>query len=196
MEMPGKIIEMGLLPNTPFRILNQAPFGEEPLFQIPAEHKNKVEEIVQETGDKNLYKAWFQLSSARKYISGEHHVFQKGTNIEAKRIVPKRLQTQETLRRYDNIEKIINKVRSKRTILKDLLTEKLDRLLSVFFLAEYPKGWIEDLFTWASSLAANYLPEGPLNSLIAEGVLPGIGGIVVFAPQIGILMYFLYIMEE
>ena len=83
-------------------------------------------------------------------------------------------------------------------MLKDLLTEKLDRLMvhkfwgyvlflvvllvifqSVFFLAEYPKGWIEDLFTWFSSLAATYLPEGPLNSLIAEGVLPGIGGIVV-----------------
>ncbi|MCV5003833.1 ferrous iron transport protein B, partial [Escherichia coli] len=62
--------------------------------------------------------------------------------------------------------------------------------------AEYPKGWIEDLFTWFSTLAAENLPEGPLNSLVAEGILPGIGGIVVFAPQIGILMYFLYIMED
>ncbi|MCT3727797.1 ferrous iron transporter B [Elizabethkingia anophelis] len=195
--------------------LNKFTVAEEPLFQVPAEHKSKVEEIAQKTGDKNLYKAWFQLSSTRKYVSGQHHVFQNDTNTQIKGVVPKRLQTQETLRRYDNIDQIIEKVRSKRTMLKDLLTEKLDRLMvhkfwgyvlflvvllvifqSVFFLAEYPKGWIEDLFTWFSSLAATYLPEGPLNSLIAEGVLPGIGGIVVFAPQIGILMYFLYIMED
>jgi ferrous iron transport protein B len=116
-------------------------------------------------------------------ISGQHHVFQNDTNTEVKGVVPKRLQTQETLRRYDNIDQIIDKVRSKRTMLKDLLTEKLDRLMVhkfwgyVLFLVvlliifrvysfwQNIQGWIEDLFTWFSTLAATYLPEGPLNSL-------------------------------
>ncbi|AIL43788.1 ferrous iron transport protein A [Elizabethkingia anophelis] len=41
MEMPGKIIEMGLLPNTPFRILYQAPFGG-PLYVEYGEERSKV----------------------------------------------------------------------------------------------------------------------------------------------------------
>lgn len=191
--------------------LRKFTVAEKPLFQIPSEHKAKVEDVSQKSGETNLYRAWFQLSSTRKLKNGGAEI----TAADSKNVVPKRLQTQETLRRYENIDQIIDKVRSKRTLFKDLLTEKLDRLMvhkfwgyvlflvvlliifqSVFFLAEYPKGWIEDLFTWFSTLAAENLPEGPLNSLVAEGILPGIGGIVVFAPQIGILMYFLYIMED
>lgn len=41
MEMPGKIIEMGLLPNTTFRILYQAPFGG-PLYVEYGEERSKV----------------------------------------------------------------------------------------------------------------------------------------------------------
>ena len=98
-------------------------------FQVPAEHKSKIEEIVQKQAIRTCIKHGSSFSSTRKYVSGQHHVFQNDTNTEIKGIVPKRLQTQETLRRYDNIDQIIDKVRSKRTMLKDLLTEKLDRLM-------------------------------------------------------------------
>jgi ferrous iron transport protein B len=67
---------------------------------------------------------------------------------------------------------------------------------SVFFLAEYPMTWIEDFFTWLSAFSAEHLPEGPINSLVSSGIIPGIGGILVFAPQIGILLYFLYLLED
>ncbi len=66
----------------------------------------------------------------------------------------------------------------------------------VFFMAEYPMNWIDSAFVWLSSYAGNVLPEGPLNSLIADGVIPGLGGIIIFAPQIGILLYFLYLLED
>ncbi len=67
---------------------------------------------------------------------------------------------------------------------------------SVFFLAEYPMSWIEDTFSWLAAFTSEHLPEGPVNSLISNGIVPGIGGIVVFAPQIGILLYFLYLLED
>jgi len=181
-----------------------------PTFQIPIEHKNTVQEFAEANNIKNLYKAWFQISSNWNFEQSEINK----THL-AKKNIPKRLQIQETLRRYDNIEKIINKVRNKKSNLKDLITEKLDKIVvhkfwgyiiffivllvifqCVFFLADYPMSWIEDFFAWMSELSSNNIPEGPLNSLISDGILPGIGGIIVFAPQIGILMYFLYIMED
>ena len=134
---------------------------------------------------------------------------------QVKCLVPKRLQTQETIRRYQNIDKIISKVLSKKIQFKELLTEKLDKVLvhqfwgyiifgaillfifqSVFFLAEYPMNWISDFFLLLSTTANTYLPEGPINSLVANGIIPGLGGIMVFAPQIGILLYFLYLLED
>ena len=134
---------------------------------------------------------------------------------EIKCLVPKRLQTQETIRRYQNIDRIITKVLSKKPNFKELLTEKLDKILvhqfwgyvvfafilliifqSVFFLAEYPMNWISDAFFWMSSFTSEHLPAGPLNSLISNGIIPGIGGIAMFAPQIGILLYFLYLLED
>jgi Fe2+ transport system protein B len=123
----------------------------------------------------------------------------------------KRLQVQETVRRYQNADKILSDVISKKPQFKELLTEKLDKVLvhkfwgyvvfllilliifqSVFFLAEYPMNWIDSFFSWLTAFTSEHLPEGPVNSLISNGIIPGIGGIVVFAPQIGILLYFLY----
>ena len=56
--------------------------------------------------------------------------------------------------------------------------------------------WIEGAFSWLSDFSGENLPEGPINSLISNGIVPGIGGIVIFAPQIGILLYFLYLLED
>lgn len=47
-----------------------------------------------------------------------------------------------------------------------------------------------------SAWAADTLPAGPINSLVADGIIPGIGGVVIFVPQIAILFLFLSIMEE
>jgi ferrous iron transport protein B len=75
------------------------------------------------------------------------------------------------------------------------LIDFINHFQSVFFLAEYPMNWI-DSFSPGYSFYIGHLPEGPINSLISNGIIPGIGGIVVFAPQIGILLYFLYLLED
>ena len=51
-------------------------------------------------------------------------------------------------------------------------------------------------FAKLSSFLADVLPPGPLTSLLTEGIIPGIGGIVIFIPQIAILFAFLSILEE
>lgn len=183
-------------------------------FDIPTEHKGLVFKILAETKEENQYKVWTLLSSDT-YLGKLETVHEQLNNDEVKCLVPKRLQTQETIRRYQEIDKIISKVLSKKPQFKELLTEKLDKVLvhpiwgyvifglilliifqSVFFLAEYPMNWISDFFLWLSGFANEYLPAGPINSLIANGIIPGVGGIMVFAPQIGILLYFLYLLED
>ncbi len=67
---------------------------------------------------------------------------------------------------------------------------------SVFFLAELPRQWIESAFislgTWMGSL----LPQGPINGLVVNGVLPGLSGVLMFLPQIAFLFFFLILLED
>jgi ferrous iron transport protein B len=187
---------------------------EKPSFEIPAEHKDFLNKVSAHNQFGNDYKAWMSISMGadlEKLNSATDLI----TDSEAKSMVPKRLQVQEVVRRYQNIDKILSNVISKKPQFKELLTEKLDKILvhpilgyvvfigilliifnSVFFLAEYPMNWIDEFFAWLSAFSKENLPEGPINSLISDGIVPGLGGIIIFAPQIGILLYFLYLLED
>ncbi|WP_160139058.1 ferrous iron transport protein B [Chryseobacterium sp. c4a] len=183
-------------------------------FETPNEHKDFIQKLISHKGFENEYKAWMSISMGTDLGKLESVMDQIGDS-ESKSLVPKRLQVQETVRRYQNVDKILENVISKQPQFKELLTEKLDKVLvhkfwgyvvfmlilliifqSVFFLAEYPMNWIESFFSWLSTFTKEHLPDGPVNSLISNGIVPGIGGIVVFAPQIGILLYFLYLLED
>lgn len=193
---------------------NQFKKSSQSSFEIPIEQRGLVHKIAENTKDHNLYKIW-TLLAADTYLGKIERINEIISQEDAKCNVPKRLQIQETVRRYQNIDKIISETTEKTPQKKQLLTEKLDRILvhpiwgylvfllilliifqSVFFLAEYPMNWIEGAFSWLSDFSGENLPEGPINSLISNGIVPGIGGIVIFAPQIGILLYFLYLLED
>ncbi|WP_223557857.1 ferrous iron transport protein B [Chryseobacterium lathyri] len=183
-------------------------------FETPNEHKDFIQKIAAHKGLDNEYKAWMSISLGSD-LGRIESIKDLLNQPDSKSLVPKRLQVQETVRRYQSVDKILADVISKKAQFKELLTEKLDKVLvhkfwgyvvflfilliifqSVFFLAEYPMNWIDDSFSWLAAFAAEHLPEGPVNSLISSGIIPGIGGIVVFAPQIGILLYFLYLLED
>jgi ferrous iron transport protein B len=66
----------------------------------------------------------------------------------------------------------------------------------IFRLAAIPMDLIDGWFLELSARALKYLPEGVFTHLIAEGVIPGIGGVLVFVPQIAILFFFLSLLEE
>lgn len=183
-------------------------------FETPNEHKDFIQKLSSHKGFNNEYKAWMSLSLGTD-LGRIESIVGLIEEPDSKSMVPKRLQVQETVRRYQHVDKILADVITKKPQFKELLTEKLDKVLvhkfwgyvvflmillvifqSVFFLAEYPMNWIESFFSWLAAFTSEYLPEGPVNSLISNGIVPGIGGIVVFAPQIGILLYFLYLLED
>ncbi len=67
---------------------------------------------------------------------------------------------------------------------------------AVFSWAEYPKEIIESATDWVSRFISNLIPEGWLQSLLVHGVIAGVGGVLVFLPQILILFFFILILEE
>ncbi|WP_300672552.1 ferrous iron transport protein B [Soonwooa sp.] len=183
-------------------------------FEIPVEQKEIVTHISDQTHEANQYRVW-TLLAANNYIGKLNNINEILKKEDTSCHVPKRLQVQETIRRYQWIDGILEEILDKKPAFKELLTEKLDKLLvhkfwgyifffvilllvfqSVFFIAQYPMTWIEDGFNWLTAWAAETLPAGPLNSLITTGIIPGVGGILVFAPQIGIMLYFLYLLED
>lgn len=65
-----------------------------------------------------------------------------------------------------------------------------------FELGSYPMEWIEDIVAWISHITSRLLPDGPLKSLILDGIIGGVGGVIVFLPNILILYFFISFMED
>jgi ferrous iron transport protein B len=68
--------------------------------------------------------------------------------------------------------------------------------LCIFVVADKPMGWIEAGFNWLGEFAKTKIPEGDFQSLIVDGVIGGVGGVVIFLPQILILFLFLGLLED
>ena len=68
--------------------------------------------------------------------------------------------------------------------------------LSIFTWAEPFMGAIEEAQRWIGSLATTLMPPGALRSLLVDGVIAGVGGVIVFLPQIAFLFFFLAILED
>jgi ferrous iron transport protein B len=65
-----------------------------------------------------------------------------------------------------------------------------------FLLGQYPQDWITAGFNWLHDLAAARLPAGELASLLVDGIIPGVGAVVVFVPVIMILMGCISFLED
>ena len=135
--------------------------------------------------------------------------------IETNHINTERLKVKETIKRYQYVNQILKKVITENKKDDVTITGKIDRIVThkvfgyvVFFSimmllfqaiyswASIPMDFIDSTFSELAIFISNHLPEGPINSLISEGIIPGIGGIVIFIPQIAILFAFISIMED
>ena len=132
------------------------------------------------------------------------------------KFIAKRLQATETVRRYKAIDQLLEEcVEYPENSKNNSLTQKLDNILThpiygfaiflcvlflifqaVFSWSEYPMEVIDNSISQLSQFVANALPEGALNSLIVDGIIAGLGGIVIFVPQIAFLFAFIAILED
>ena len=67
---------------------------------------------------------------------------------------------------------------------------------TIFTWSSYPMDFIDEMFSNLSNYTKAVLPEGVFTNLFAEGIIPGIGGVIIFVPQIALLFMFISILEE
>ena len=67
---------------------------------------------------------------------------------------------------------------------------------ATFVIGQYPMEWIETAVEWLSDMVNKLMPEGPLKDLIADGIIGGVGGVIVFLPNILILYFCISFMED
>lgn len=127
----------------------------------------------------------------------------------------KKFEIEDNTYRFSKLNYIISKCVKRPEQLTKSTTQKLDAVFThkifgfsifflvlfiifqfIFFIAEYPMTWIEGTFAYLSQVTANSLPPGILNDLVVNGILAGIGGVVVFVPQIALLFFFIAILED
>jgi ferrous iron transport protein B len=144
-------------------------------------------------------------------------VQEKIENIEKKyQFNHTKIQAEDIQLRYKKIRNIMQKAVEEESIeKKKLFSEKLDNFFlhrtygylimgvvlfllfqSVFWIAEYPMEAIEYGVGWIGTWLGNVLPEGWVADLLINGVLAGLGGIVVFVPQIMILFGLITLLED
>ena len=67
---------------------------------------------------------------------------------------------------------------------------------TTFSLGQYPMDWIEWFVGWIGEKVTVTMPEGPLKAMLVDGVIGGVGSVIVFLPQILILYFFISLMED
>ncbi|MGM9801310.1 MAG: ferrous iron transport protein B [Candidatus Limisoma sp.] len=67
---------------------------------------------------------------------------------------------------------------------------------ATFEIGQYPMDWIDHLVQWIGSIVSTYMPDGPVKDMIVDGIIGGVGGVIVFLPNILILYAFISFMED
>ena len=117
--------------------------------------------------------------------------------------------------RYARASAIQMGVTTEADVPTETLSDKLDRVLThkiwgmlifvgimafmfqtIFYFAKWPMEWITGGVDWAGGVVGSWIPEGALQSLIVDGVIAGVGAVVVFLPQICLLFMFISLLED
>lgn len=188
-----------------------------PIFSIWKEALPAVEEVRSRLAVDNNYEAYLFLEQPQSlgFLGAqERSVIDSLRNQHD--FFPGKFQGAETIQRYKFIQDLLNDVTLKPANatwkkysygIDKILTHRVWGYLifflilflifqSIFTWATIPMDLIDLSFAKLSSLLSDVLPQGPLTSLLTEGIIPGIGGIVIFIPQIAILFAFISILEE
>ena len=161
--------------------------------------------------NEELGKLWMVISQNFEVIGALRKVEIQKEHIKTEAEI-KKMQQRETILRYQAINHALKdtyKVTAvgTRALLDKILLHKVWGYVifmailllifqMIFYVSEYPKGWIESALGWVGTWIGNVLPEGSLTSLLVDGVIPGLTAVVSFVPQIALLFFFISLLEE
>jgi len=194
-------------------IVNYKSISSEPCLNASVIDAPYFDSLRQAFPNQLLYKLWLVITQDVNFLNLERNEIRSSFTKSHSDL--KRLQQKETIKRYQFINEVLKvglKVDS--NMAKDYRS-KLDRILThkvwgyaIFFLilfiifqsifewSKIPMDFIDSTFASLSTLANDNLPAGMLTNLISQGIIPGIGGILIFIPQIAFLFLFISILEE
>lgn len=163
-----------------------------------------------------LYKLWLVITQDVNFGKTDRKEIEDVSNFKTKSKADlKRLQQKETIKRYQFINNVLKKgqtidlknAKDLRIRLDRIITHKVwgylifGIILLTIFQAIYdwssvPMDFIDSAFASLSEWTKNQLPSGAFTNLLSEGIIPGLGGIVIFIPQIAFLFLFISVLEE
>ncbi|SEA85766.1 ferrous iron transport protein B [Pedobacter hartonius] len=175
-----------------------------------------IEEVKALVGTDNDYYA-LQLLHQHEHLDFFKDKYEQFEIIErAHHFESSKLQAAETISRYRYLSTILSGViEDTGAAKKFVVSDRIDSILTnrfwgffiflfilffvfnaIFSWATYPMDLIEESFAWLTSFGHEHLPAGVLTDLVLDGVVAGLGGIVIFIPQIAILFAFISILED
>ncbi|MBF6608061.1 MAG: ferrous iron transport protein B [Flavobacterium sp.] len=194
-------------------IVNYKSLSTEPCLnasQIDPEYFNKLRHAFPQ---QLLYKLWLVITQDVNFLNLERNEIR--SNFTKSHSDLKRLQQKETIKRYQFINDTLKLGQTIDASTAQSLGSRLDRILThkvwgyaiffailfiifqaIFDWSSYPMDFIDGTFASLSSVVSENLPPGTLTDLISQGIIPGIGGILIFIPQIAFLFLFISLLEE
>lgn len=205
-----------VLKNTVSELLSNPSSNQRNFYAFKGSDKKVIELIKPLLNEENDYRAlliahhhnWLKNISAAERINIKSLVDQ--TRFESIKS-----QINETMGRYNIFTPLAQKFHKSKELKSEYLTDRIDRIITnrvfgpiiffaimllvfqaIFSWSEYPMSWIEEAFVWSEQMVHRLLPETWFTRLLTEGVIAGLGGIMVFIPPIMFLFILVSILEE
>ena len=199
-ELKNQIVDYKSLSTEP--CLNASSIDEEYFNKLRKAFPNQL-----------LYKLWLVITQDVNFLNLERNEIRNSFTKSHSDL--KRLQQKETIKRYQFINDTLKIGLTIDSTNATDLRSKLDKVLthkifgyaiffailllifqSIFDWSSVPMDFIDATFADLANYAKTHLSEGEFTNLICEGIIPGIGGIVIFIPQIAFLFMFISVLEE
>ncbi len=197
-------------------IEDHAALSTEPCVHVSSIDKPYFEGLQKAFPKQDLYKLWLVITQDVNFGSIDRKQISDTSTFKTKSESDlKRLQQKETIKRYQFINDTLKKGYTVDPSAAKDFTGRLDRILThkvfgyvIFFFilltifqaifewSSYPMDFIDEQFAALSDWIKATLPEGVFTNLLAEGIVAGLGGVVIFIPQIAFLFLFIAVLEE
>ena len=188
----------------------------DPLINTVSIDRDYFESLKNAFPNQSLYKLWLIITQDVNFTPLKRQKIPDSSKFKTQpKSYIKKLQQRETIKRYQTINKILKETYQVNRDEASDLRLKLDNLLIhkfwgyvIFFLillsifqaifdwSSVPMNFIDNGFAQLSKWVKIKMPEGILTSLVSEGIISGLGGIVIFIPQIAFLFLFISILEQ
>ena len=197
-------------------IVNYRHISTEPCLNASSMDPDYFDRLRNAFPKQSLYKLWLVITQDVNFgnVNRQNVSITEGFVTKDESTL-KRMQQKETILRYQFINNVLKKTMTIDVNAAKGIRAQMDRVLThkvwgyvIFFAilllifqaiydwSSYPMDFIDASFAKLSEVTRNILPPGPFTDLISEGVIPGLGGIVIFIPQIAFLFLFISILEE